>query len=363
MFSGKKQRPVFRFIQTAFLFFSFLVVIIITSSAFGFSSRPPSEEAVEFVKAQPGYAEPNSIISEYSDTIPVACKLIYEGSFDKAGLAIKDSGYEDNPNLRELLGIVEDYQRIMQRRETEREDGYKKELAELEKLKIESQANQISDVNNVDAADVNDVNDITKLLSIIAHAAELADTEQKAELLSNPLVQQTFQRARDKACQFESEGKWLDAYLIYYSWLAAIDSDNKEYSEDADQLEAKVNIVASFQDSPCESSAERYKGVTREGFINSVDVLKYSYVKEIIDYKQMIEKAINRCKQLAEVLTLSYSEIVQNQEYKSVEGNSEETIKPPDSAELKAWNRGLNELLKQANQWPFGQILLFFRGL
>ncbi len=354
MFSGKKQRPAFRLIQTSFLFFSFLLIIAITSSAFGFSSRPPSEKTVEFVKAQPGYAEPNSITAGYSETIAVVCKLIYEGGFDEAGSAIRDSGYEENSNLRELLGIVEDYQQIMRRRQKEQEDGYKKELAELEKLKIESQANEVSDVNNIDAGDVNDINDITKFLSVIARAAELAGAEQKAELLSNPLVQQTFQRARDKATEFESEGKWLDAYLICYSWLAAIDEETEEYSDYADQLEDKANIFASFQDSPCETSGERYKGVTKEGFVNSVDVLKYSYVKEIIDYRQMIEKAVNRCKQLAEVLTLSYSEILQNQIYKLDEGSSEETIAPPDSFVLEAWNRGLDEVLKDAEQWPFG---------
>jgi len=357
LFSEKKQRPAFRFIQTGFLFFSFLLVIFVTSGVYGFSSRPVSEETVEFVKAQPGYTEPNSITARASETIAVACKLIYEGEFDEAGSVIRDSGYGDSANLRELLGIVEDYQQMMQRRRKEREDAYKKELAELEKLKVESGANKVSDIN-----DVNDINDITKLLSVIARAAELAGPEQKAELLANPLVLQTFQRARDKASEFESEGKWLDSYLICYSWLAAIDEDNKEYSDYAEQLEAKANIVASFQDSPCESSRERYRGVTREGFINSIDVLKHSYVKEIIDYKQMIEKAINRCKQLEEVLTLSYSEISQDQAYKSGEGNSEEAVAPPasrrgrgpESSELAAWNRGLDEVLKDAKQWPFG---------
>jgi len=362
LFSGKKQRPALGFIKEGFLFFSFLIIVVITSSAFGFSSKPVSEETVEFVKAQPGYAEPNSIITEYSETIAAACKMIYEGNFDEAGSVIRDSGYEHNSDLRELLGIVEDYQKIMQRREAEREDAYKKELGELEKLKIESQArlaarplaNEISDVNNIDANDVSDINDITKLLSVIARAAELAGPEQKAELLASPLVQQTFQRARDKASEFEAKGKWLDAYLICYSWLAAIDGQTEEYSDYAEQLEAKANIVASFQDSPCETRRERYKGVTREGFINSLDVLKYSYVKEIIDYKEMIEKAVNGCKQLAEVLTLSYSEIVQDQVCKSAEGGSEETITPPASAELEAWIRGLDEILKDAKQWPFG---------
>ncbi len=357
MLSGKKQRPLFKLIRTVFLL---LITVTVVLTGCNCSSRPSSQQAVTSVKSQPESIEPNAVAeadavtTEISETIGDVCKLIYEGEFDKAGSVIMNSERKENFYFRELLEIVEGYQQIMQRREAERENAYTKELAELKKLKIESQDNETNYVSNVDANDVNDINNITKFLSVIARAAELAGAEQKAELLSNSFVQQTFQCARDKAAEFESEGKWLDAYLICYSWLAAIDKETEEYSDYAEQLEEKANIVASFQDSPCESRRERYKGVTREGFINSIDVLKRSYVKEIIDYKQMIEKAISRCKQLAEVLTLSRSEILQNQTYKSVEGSSEETITSPDSAELEAWNRGLDEISKDAMQWPFG---------
>lgn len=349
MLLEKRQNRFFGFTRISSLFLSFFLTIFIVSSTYAFSSRPPSQETVDFVSPQIKTAEPNMITAEACDTAGFIYKLIYEGKFDEAGSLIQQSGYEENPNLQGLLQIVEDYHQILQRRQKEQAKGYKKELAELEKLKITAEANNISDANN---SDVNDVNEITKALSVIARAAEFANKEQKKELLYNPLVQQTFRRAKSKASEYESEGKWLDAYLICYSWLNAIDEKTEEYSEYAEQLEEKAGIVASFQDSPCETSKERYKGVTKEAFINSINVLQYNYVKEIIDYKQMMTKAVNRCKLLAELLTSSYSEISKNEAYKKIEENSENSFTPPDSIKLEAWRRGLDKILNEANEWP-----------
>ena len=50
--------------------------------------------------------------------------------------------------------------------------------------------------------------------------------------------------------RYERKGKWLDAYVMCYSWLAAIEPNNKAYSDYAEQLIDKAEIAGSFQDSP-----------------------------------------------------------------------------------------------------------------
>jgi carboxyl-terminal processing protease len=112
----------------------------------------------------------------------------------------------------------------------------------------------------------------------------------------------TVQKAKAKAAEFEAKGKWLDAYTICYSKLMQIYQDNEAYSDYAEQLLEKADIWASLQDSPCETCEERYAGIEKQTFINAVDVLDSSYVN-IIDYRRMAIKGIDRCKLLAEVMS------------------------------------------------------------
>ena len=122
--------------------------------------------------------------------------------------------------------------------------------------------------------------------------------------MSNSFVKQTIQKAVDRATELESKGKWLDAYITCYSRLQRIDKDNKAYSDYAEQLWDKANIVASFQDSPCETQKERYAGVKKQMFIRAIDALNFNYVN-IIDYRPMAIKAIRRCQLLTEVINSS----------------------------------------------------------
>ena len=106
----------------------------------------------------------------------------------------------------------------------------------------------------------------------------------------------------------EAQGKWLDAYIVCYSWLKAIYKDNKAYEDYAEQLLDKAEIVASFEDSPCETSSQRYAGIKKKMFTKSVNILHSNYVN-IVDYQEMATEAIKRCKLLAEVMGLSFSQI------------------------------------------------------
>ena len=178
----------------------------------------------------------------------------------------------------------------------------KKNWANLKKYETQALLNDTNSTKTNDVNEANDVNDLVKTLSVIARAAEYAAAEQKKELLNNTFVVQTFRRAMDKAADYESKGKWIDSYLICYSWLAAIDANNKNYSDYAEQLVDKANIVASFMDSPCETSSQRYEGVTKQAFLNAIDIIETNYVSRIIDYQQMLSKALTRCKLLSQVL-------------------------------------------------------------
>lgn len=105
------------------------------------------------------------------------------------------------------------------------------------------------------------------------------------------------------------------------------------YSDYAEQLLEKARILASLQDSPCETSQERYTGIKKRMFINAVDILDSSYVN-IIDYHQMATKGIERCKLLAEVM----SKLGVDNEYKMT------------NVQYSAWSDALGKTAYKVNQ-------------
>jgi len=240
-------------------------------------SRPKSAEPniVEVSKtksAEPNVVEvPKGELTE-PDVVKTVCHLIYEGKFEAAGELVQQrlgdvvgsiSG-EQKGQLGRLAEIAEEYKGIGQRRQQAREAAYKEQLAKLEEFQADADT---KDTGGTDVNDVNETGRVIKVLSVIAGAREFADEQQKQELLSDAFVKQVFQEAIDKAAGFESKGKWLQAYTNCYMWLKAIDPDNEVYSEHADQLYEKANIMASFQDSPCETRQERFEGVEKKMFV------------------------------------------------------------------------------------------------
>ena len=227
------------------------------------------------------------------------CELIYQGKFDSADKLIQRhsiGGQSVYGGVDELAEIVAEYQSISEQRNKERQAAYEEQSAELEKFRVAAEK------------DVNDVNDISKTLSVIAKISKFANDWQRQELLEDEFVKQTFQKAIAKASEFESKGKWLDAYIDCYSWLEVIDEDNEAYSEYAEQLWDKANIVASFQDSPCQSCQERHEGIKKEIFVQAIGALHYNYVS-VVDYRQMAIDAIERCRLLAEVMTYDVEDV------------------------------------------------------
>jgi carboxyl-terminal processing protease len=284
--------------------------------------------------------EANTVSSTYG-TIDQICGLIYQGDFEAAGSLIEDvrkdkTDTTEGPQLVQLEQIIHDYQVLESKLQSNREKSYRKQLKELNKL-----TNQ---VDSPDVNDANDANDLVSVLSIIAQAAEFANEEQKTQLLSMPFVTETLEQAKSKAAEYESEGKWLDAYSECYAWLRAIYENNQEYSDYSDKLLDKANIEASFRDSPCETTQDRYRGVRRSMFERAVEALNFNYVSISIDYKQMMVKGIERCQILTDVAKRpsanDANDIVEN------------GCLPRDHQKLAAWSVAMDGLLDELDTLP-----------
>ena len=307
--------------------------------------------------------------------IEQVCSQIYEGDFAGArGLV----GRNDKPGsaaITRLAGIISEYEATEEKRRTARKAAYEEQLSELARHEKSFASRRFgTEEPGADISDVNDVNDIVDTLSVIVKAREFADEAQKEQLLSDSFVKEVLQRAIDKAAEFEVAGKWLEAYINCYYWLMAIDPKNEGYSDYAEQLLDKAAIAASFEDNPCETREERFRGVKKEMFIRTIIYLDLHYVS-VINYTQMAKQAIEQCKLLGEVLGTSsrFSRDSRSEDTVSkkteLEVLDEKTLAlseflseqgsflPPDSTKLAAWSVSLGALLdgvESASNGPTG---------
>jgi carboxyl-terminal processing protease len=274
------------------------------------------------------------------------CSAIYRGDFNTARQLLSASQQSESAAFTGLINIISEYEAIQKRREETREAAYREQLAELKEFSVAVDSPQDALRRN-DVNDVNDVNDILKVLAIITRACEFADEQQKQQLLSDSFTQQVFQKAIDQAAQFEAQGKWLDAYINCYSWLHVIEPNNEGYSDHAQQLLEKANIVASFQDSPCETRKERYEGVKKQMFARAIDALHFNYVS-VIDYSQLATEAIKRCRLLAEVAKSSPA-------VREALGDTQHNVQDAQYGQkLAVWSALLGALSDEVDQSPIG---------
>lgn len=316
------------------------LVLLCWSAGYGLSARPAPREISKSASSEPNTGRQS--VSAQSNAVKIVCELIYQGKFDTAAELIGQSDRTTYPQLGRLTKIIQEYKDISKQRQSARESAYQQQLAELQKRQAQGKTNDVSDTN-----DVNDVNDTVSVLLVIAKGSELASQQQREHLFSDAFVKQTIQKAIDKAADSELQGKWLDAYINCYSWLKAIDPNNKAYSDYGEQLLDKATIVASLQDSPCETREERYKGVEKGMFTWAVEVLSGHYVRRTIDYSHMAKQALRQCKLLAEVMPTAFPPKVKSQ-------SSESSFSPPDANQLTAWSAGLAAISDQIEQSPTG---------
>jgi len=339
--------------KTRIILISFVLLCLLAAATCVFAGESKSAEKFD--------SATTAVVTEPAPIIEEACSEICKGDFAAARQLLEESSESENTAITQLTNIISEYEAIEQRRRSAREAAYAEQLAELAQHQKSFGSRRFgagragADANDVN--DVNDANNLTEVLAVIAKAGEFAEQKQKEQLLSDVFVKLTFQQAVDKAAEFEAKGKWLDAYISCYSWLQAIDPENEAYSDYADQLLTKANIVASFQDSPCETREERFEGVQKEMFVRAIDALQFNYVS-IIDYRQMATKAIRRCELLAEVMALSFDQIAQSESLVSSgevsEGVPKESFLPPDSKKLAAWSAALAAILDEINQLAIG---------
>ena len=305
--------------------FTAFISILFLSSCVAFSmSHPARVSSLPQKEADSQQADSNN-----ADSIRAAAAEIYKGNFGTAEEIIKQADGK-SPASAAILEIISQYNQIQQSRQQAKKKTYEEKLTELEKFKYQTNtkdSNQpevfqiiaegienrwlyaesepnLPEIFLVDAGKVRGEPNVIEVFATIVRLQEAADENDKARILDNVFVKDTITKAQKIAANYESKGEWIDALLYCYSWLAVIDANNKAYSDKKEQLEERAIVKASLQDSPCETSIERYEKIKPEMFIRSLDVLEYSYVEPFY-YSNMTDEAIKRCRYLAEVLSLS----------------------------------------------------------
>ncbi len=222
-----------------------------------------------------------------TDAADLACRMIQIGDFEDAAEIIEQSVDPDDAALVQIGQMIDEYRVIDANRIESRDNAYTKQMDELAELSLPEDANGIS-----------------KALSIVAAALEYANDDQKESLLAREFVKKVVNLSLEKAAEFETEGEWVDAYSHCYYWLTLLYKDNSEYKQHAENLTDKAMIKMSLKDNSCETSAERHEGIKASMLFRSVGKLHYSYV-DIVDYGEMAEKALKRCRLLGEVMAMS----------------------------------------------------------
>jgi carboxyl-terminal processing protease len=247
-------------------------------------------------------ASPPADLNSERGVIDQVCGLIEQGKFDEAGKCIDESGWlkKGSKQVADLNDIVTQWQQMQKVKRAQKEAAYKEELAKFDRLILPRGVGK----KGADGNDVNDSNEATGPTAVLAAAVrtmEFADENQKQKLLNEPCLLDAIVKAKADAAGYERRGKWLDAYVTCYSWLTALEPNNKAYSDYTEQLITKAEIAGSFQDSPCETGKQRLEGVKRRIFVRAVDELSFRYISKI-DYREMASKGVRRCKLLADVV-------------------------------------------------------------
>jgi len=248
-----------------------------------------------------------------------ACDRISKGDFENARQIINNSNVCGSKDIINLRKIVDESIAVKAGLEALQSKVYIMHVNEFEKLGQKGIPK--------------DAEDIDEIFSVVLKILKHADKGQKQALLEDTFLIRTIQIAKAKAAEFEAKGKWLDAYTICYGRLKQIYEENKEYLDHAQMLLEKNDILTSLQNTPCQTSRQRYAGIDKQMFIKAVDFMDYSYI-EIIDYRRMAIKAINRCNMLVEVISNPYIET----EYKI------------RSSKYQAWSEALKLISDKVNE-------------
>ena len=223
--------------------------------------------------------------------------------------------------LDQLRTLLDRYEAIKERRSQDRQKALAEQIAELEKLSGRlsgrpAEANdidhtpvefeQLSDGLSVQPAEVNDID---RLLAAAVRVREYSDQEQKAMVLERPDVKKAVEQALLRAREFESQGKWIDAYAHGYYWLRLLCEDNKDYKDKLEELTKLASMELSLKDSGCgETVMDRYKGIEPAIFLRAMQILESDYVNKI-DFSDMAREGLRQCVILGRVLDESREQL------------------------------------------------------
>ncbi|MCE5341053.1 MAG: S41 family peptidase [Planctomycetaceae bacterium] len=221
-------------------------------------------------------------------SVKSAVQQICDGNFAAAEQIIKKPD-ANNPASQQILGVIAEYNKLQKTMEDAREKAYQEQLEQLKKFK--------------DAPETNEPN-LLEVFPVILKARDFANEKEKASVLEMPYVKETIEKAKKAAAEYEAKGNYINSLIYCYSWLAALYDEDKTYENKREQLEDKAVIRGSMQDSPCESTKDRYEKITPEIFSRTLDMLEYGYVAPF-KYNDMAEKAFKRMNSMAEVLSTS----------------------------------------------------------
>ena len=266
-------------------------IIVAVFLAAGYCLAPASP------KDPPRFQTRACVAAQIADTafvINSACDKISKGDFESARRIINNSNVSDNKNIIKLGKIIDESIAVKAGLKALQSKVYIMHINEFEKLRQKGISKYAGNVDEI----------FSVVLKILKHA----DKQQKQALLKDTFLIRTVQIAKAKAAEFEAKGKWLDAYTICYGRLKQIYDQNTSYFDYAQMLLEKDDILTSLKNTPCQTSRQRYAGIDKQMFINAVDFMDYSYI-EIIDYRKMAVKPIDRCDMLGEVISNPYIEI------------------------------------------------------
>lgn len=236
--------------------------------------------------------------AEAQIAINLACEKILIGDFNGAGELVEKFSDQGSENLSRLGFVVEEYKQLEAKRRELKSKSYDEQIEELMKYREKAGSEY--------AVEVNDIDDI---FVILATAAEYTDKEQKKALLEEGFAQAVISKSIAQAAEYESQGRWTDAYAICYYWLQNLYKDNAEYKEHAESLIEKGEVELTLMDDGCDmTSAQRHAGIKSDMLVRAIRAMNLNYVS-VVDYNEMANKALKRCLVLSEVIEKSQKEL------------------------------------------------------
>ncbi|MFI4910344.1 MAG: S41 family peptidase [Sedimentisphaeraceae bacterium JB056] len=262
-----------------------------------------------------------SAFSAESDLVKQGSDLICSGEIEKAEKLLENT---DNSKAKELLGVIDSYKQLTDKRQKSKEETYLEKFKEFEEIKAKGLPS--------------DANDIADAYVALISSSRYANEEQKKALLADEFVKEMVDKTISDCIEQEAKGKWAEAYTGYY-WLSSLYEDKETYKDKSEELIDKMAIEGSMVDSPCESSEERFEGIDPVMFIRTIKMLDFGYV-DLIDYDRVADKAFDRCILLAEVMSFENEDV--NVEF--------------DKTQVQSWIAGVRKIRSELNSGPLARL-------